>query len=102
MAYPVRMMPIILSKGSILALDIPADVGNPWPVTNSVSMNFLNSAGDQLLGVTGSATADRIRFLVQPAPLNAIPAGAKYEAFITTPDGPVMVRYGVVIRKEAW
>lgn len=91
-----------LTRDGIWAWLIPALPGDPWPGGGDAHTRFFNSAGAQIADIEAdTVTVDAIRFLAQPAQVADIPAGAKFETFIESDDGPLKIRYGTVMRPEA-
>lgn len=97
----LREQVVHLTKDGIWPWAIPAEVGEPWP-DGDAHTRFMNSAGAQIADITATeVTPSFIRFLAQPEQVADIPAGAKFETFIETDDGPLKIRYGTVMRPEA-
>ena len=103
-----RIAAVILSRGSTWAprpFEPPylmADPGNPWPDDATAQIVFYDSTGGQLASITGLVTPSAIAFEGAPAVIDAIPAGAGFEIFLTDAAGrPYQIRYGKVIRREA-
>ncbi|WP_100466078.1 DUF7264 domain-containing protein [Mycobacteroides abscessus] len=99
---------LVLSRGSIWkpqpwdwSPPLVAEWNMPWPDGASARAVFYDTAGGALLTVDGTVTAEMINFMAAPAVMDPIPAGANFEIFLDTADGPVMIRHGKVIRKEA-
>lgn len=91
-----------LTRDGIWPWIIPAEGGEPWPDGATAHTRFMNSAGAQVADINAvEVTPEAIRFLAIPADVNDIPAGAKFETFVETPQGPLKIRYGTVIRPEA-
>lgn len=105
MMLDTRLEAIILSRGSVwnpYSASPPylgAAPGFPWP-TGTASAVFYDTAGVTLATIDGTVAPDEITFLQTPDVMDAIPAGAKYEIFLTTDDGPYQIRYGTVLRRE--
>lgn len=90
-----------LTKDGIWPWAIRAEVGEPWP-DGDAHTRFMNSAGALIVDIAAvEVTPDYIRFLAQPEQVNDIPAGARFETFIETPQGPMKIRYGIVMRPQA-
>lgn len=103
-----RIAAVILSRGSTWAprpFEPPylmADPGNPWPDDATAKIVFYDTTGGQLATIDGLVTPNSIAFEGTPAVVDAIPAGANFEIFLTDADGrPYQIRYGKVIRREA-
>lgn len=93
---------VTLTSDGIWPWRIPADPGEEWPVGVAAHTVFKNTAGAVIADIVADeVTAAAIKFLAQPADVNAIPAGARFETFIETADGPFKIRYGIVMRPEA-
>lgn len=93
---------VTLSSNSIWPWEILADISNPWPDEASAWTEFRNTRGALLTTIYAEAvTPAGIRFLAQPSEVNDVPAGASFETFIETDDGPLKIRYGIVMRSEA-
>ena len=98
---------VILSRGSVWN-PYPAEPpylgalpGEPYPDGATAWIVFTDTSGNSLAEIAATeVTADTIRFLVEPPALDAIPAGANFEIFLGTADGPYQIRHGKVIRKE--
>lgn len=75
--------------------------GCPWP-DGTASAVFYDTSGVTLATIAGEVNPDAIVFTQTPDVMDAIPAGAKYEIFLTTSsDSHVyQIRYGTVIRRE--
>ncbi|OCB42140.1 hypothetical protein A5722_05180 [Mycobacterium vulneris] len=105
--YDTRMSVVELSRGSTWNPRpaqppyLVAEHGNPWPAGAAASVVFRDTTGGELLTVAGETTKDAITFLAPADDVDPIPAGCNFEIFVTTDDGPVKVRYGKVIRREA-
>jgi hypothetical protein len=102
-----RMSVVELSSGSVWnpspasAPYLTAMVGDPWPDSADSYVVFTDTSGGELATLyADSVTADAIRFVGDPADVDPIPAGANFEIFIETDDGPSKIRYGKVIRRE--
>lgn len=80
---------------------LAAAPGEPWPVGGDSWTVFTDTSGGELARIDAdSVTADAINYIAQPADVDSIPAGANFETFIDTDDGPMKIRYGKVIRRE--
>lgn len=104
----VVMSVIELSRGSVWKphpAEAPYTVaypGEPWPDGGDAWVVFTNTAGNELARIyADTVTVDEIRFLADPTQVDPIPAGANFEVFVETDDGPMKIRYGKVIRREA-
>jgi len=95
-----RQAAVILSKGSMWQQTITADAGDSYPDSSTTYIVFYDTAGGLIAQVTGTVTSSTVSFLVNPSVLDAVPAGANFEIFVTTPDGPFKIRYGKVIRRQ--
>lgn len=96
-----RQDSVVLSRGSLWAKAIVADPANPWPDTATARCEFRNTRGSLLAEVTGDVTTTAISFKALPEVVDPVPAGAKFEVFLETADGPVKIRWGNVTRSEA-
>lgn len=100
-----RLEAVLLSRGSVWnpypasPPYLMAAPGSPWP-TGTVSAVFYDTAGVTLATLSGTVAPDAITFNQPPAVMDAIPAGAKYEIFLTTGGSPYQIRYGTVLRRE--
>lgn len=93
---------VTLSAGSIWPWQILAEPGDAWPLDAPAYTRFKNTAGAELAVIAASdVTAAAITFLAQPEDVDDIPAGASFETFIDTSDGPFKIRFGTVLRREA-
>jgi hypothetical protein len=80
--------------------------GMEFPPGTEGRIEVTDRAGAQLGTYEGEVNDDgnKVRWLVEPADLADIPAGANYEMFINVPDddhGEMKVEYGRVVRREA-
>lgn len=95
---------VTLSKGSVWAQQYTALEyrQGAWPDFATAYIEFRNTRGALLTTIQAvEVTVQAIRFLAQPEDVAIVPAGAKFEVFVETEDGPVQIRYGTVIRREA-
>lgn len=93
---------VALSRGSVWAKEYIANPSNPWPSNGSATIVFRNTQGGLITTLdSDTVTATSIRFLADPEEIEEIPAGANFEVFVETDHGPVMIRYGRVLRKES-
>jgi hypothetical protein len=93
---------VTLTRDGIWPWRIPADPGEEWPFGAEAHTRFMNSAGAVIADIDADeVTPTAIKFLAQPGDVNAIPAGAQFETFVETDDGPLKIRYGIVQRPEA-
>lgn len=95
---------VTLSKGSVWAREYSAMEyrQGAWPDFAGAYIEFRNTRGSLLTKIDAvEVTSSHIRFLADPDEHEAVPAGAKFEVFVETDDGPVQIRYGTVIRREA-
>ncbi|MBU8830824.1 LtfC-like domain-containing protein [Mycolicibacterium goodii] len=91
-----------LTRDGIWPWAIPCDIGEQWPAGAVAHTRFMASSGAVIADIPAAeVTGDYIRFLAQPGVVAEIPAGAKFETFIETADGPLKIRYGTVMRPEA-
>ena len=95
-----RQAAVILSKGSMWQLSIAADAADSWPNFSTAYAVFYDTAGGLINQVDGTVTSSTVSFLINPSVMDAVPAGANFEIFVTTPDGPFKIRYGKVIRRQ--
>jgi hypothetical protein len=106
MGVTPRSATIVLSSNSITPYEIySAAYGIEWPVGAEAHTVFYNTDRAVLADVTADdVSAATIRYLFRPdgtESVNDVPAGARFESFIETDDGPLKLRYGVVQRAEA-
>ena len=101
------MSVIQLSRGSVWSPYpgeppyLAAGWNEPWPVDGECTAVFTDTSGGEITTVAAtSVTAEEIRFVAGPEEVDVIPAGANFEIFIDTIDGPRKIRYGKVIRRE--
>lgn len=74
-----------------------------WPDEATVHTVFYDTAGGVIADIAGTVTPDAITFDVDAEEVDIVPAGAHFETFVVTNDGKShQVRYGQVIRKEAY
>lgn len=74
-----------------------------WPTPATVHTVFYDTAGGTIADIAGTVTSTEITFDVDPAEVDIVPAGAHFETFVVTDDGKNhQIRYGQVIRKEAY
>lgn len=103
---PGRYAPVVLSRGEQYqpAPLMPMAHGHTsWPVEATVQTFFYDTAGGIIADIAGVVNPDAITFDVDPAEVDIIPAGAHFETFLTTNAGKKhQIRYGQVIRKEAY
>lgn len=95
---------ITLSKGSVWSREYRAMEyqQQAWPGAATAHVEFRNTRGALLVTINAVEVTDKaIRFLAQPGEHAEVPAGAKFEVFVVTSDGPMQIRYGTVIRREA-
>lgn len=99
------MFACVLSSGSTWSEPpiLPA-LGDTWPTGGQASAYavFTDTTGAVLATITGTVAADAVLFQGIPhTQVDAIPAGANCEVFVTDSDGnPYKIRYGRVIRRE--
>lgn len=80
---------------------LAAAVGEPWPVGAGSWTVFTDTSGGEITTLyADTVDADAIRYINPPEDVDSIPAGANFETFLDTDDGPVKIRYGKVIRRE--
>lgn len=94
-----RQATVVLTAGGMWTQEILADPGTTWP-TGTTYTRFLDSAGAEIVSLAGVVTTTAITFTQPPAVTDMVPAGAGFETFLVTADGPYKIRYGRVIRKE--
>jgi hypothetical protein len=96
-----------LSRGSVWKPSpneppyLRAPASDPWPDGAPAWTLFTNTQGATIARVDGEASPTAISFLADPEQVDLVPAGANFEVFIDTDDGPMQVRYGKVVRREA-
>ncbi|WP_301119574.1 LtfC-like domain-containing protein [Mycolicibacterium fortuitum] len=74
-----------------------------WPTNATVHTIFYDTAGGTIADIAGTVTPTAITFDVDPSEVDIVPAGAHFETFVVTEDGKNhQIRYGQVIRKEAY
>lgn len=103
----VLMSVITLSRGSVwnpspaLPPYLVATPGDPWPADGDAYIVFTDTSGGQLAQIyADTVTAEAINFIAGPDQVDPIPAGANFEIFVVGDDGPVKIRYGIVLRRE--
>lgn len=79
--------------------EIRPDPGTQWP-DGTTYTKFLDSAGGVITQLDGTVASTAITYSSPPEDTDAVPAGAGFETFLVTTDGPYKIRYGKVIRKE--
>jgi hypothetical protein len=96
-----------LSSGSVwkphpaLPPYLVATPGDPFPDGGDAWVVFTDTSGGTLATIyADSVTADAINFIADPSQVDPIPAGANFEIFVDSDDGPVKIRYGIVNRRE--
>lgn len=94
-----RMDTVILTRGGQFTKQILADPGTTWPPGTSY-MNFYATNGDVITQLSGIVGDQVIEYSNPPADTDMVPAGAAFDIFLDTADGPYKIRYGKVIRKE--
>jgi hypothetical protein len=94
-----RQDTVVLTSGGMWTKEIRPDPGTVWP-DGTTYTKFLDSAGGVIDQLDGTVTAQLISFSHPPESTDLIPAGAGFETFLVTDDGPYKIRYGRVIRKE--
>jgi hypothetical protein len=102
-----RMSVLTLSRGSTWNPRpgeppyLQAAIGDPWPDGADCYTVFTDTSGGELATIyADTVTTSAIRFLADPDDVDLIPAGANFETFLETDDGPVKIRYGKVVRRE--
>lgn len=103
-----RMSVLALSRGATWNPNpseppyLAAALGQSWPAGAACYTSFTNTAGTELASIDAdSVTASEIRFVATADVVDAIPAGSNFETYIETDEGPALIRYGKVIRREA-
>lgn len=94
-----RMATVVMTTGGMWVQDIRPDPGTVWPEATTYTV-FYDSAGGVIAQLDGTVTAQAISYSKPPAETDIIPAGAGFETFLVTGDGPYKIRYGKVIRKQ--
>lgn len=75
--------------------------GDPFPMFNaSVVTEFFDSAGGLILSIDGTVTDREATFLEQPETMVVVPNGAGFRVVITDDEGPHVIRYGTVFRRQ--
>jgi hypothetical protein len=101
-----EMGAVLLTSGSIwkpVPWEPPylaADPGSSWPDDSYASAVFTDSSGATIVSIDGDVTAEAVTFEADPSDMDQVPAGANFAIVLDTPDGPVGIRHGKVIRKE--
>lgn len=101
-----EMGAVLLTSGSMWKPDpweppyLGADPGSKWPADSYATAVFTDSSAATIASIDGDVTPDAILFQADPSEVDQIPAGANFSIVLDTPDGPVGVRHGKVIRKE--
>lgn len=99
------MFACVLSSGSTWSMPpiLPA-LGDTWQTGGSASAYavFTDTTGAVLATIDGAIAADAVLFQGIPhTQVDAIPAGANVEIFVTDASGnPYKIRYGRVVRRE--
>lgn len=102
-----RVSAVILSRGSTWSPQpweppyLLPDAGQAWP-TATAQCVFYDTAGGTLATVDGTVTASGIAFNAAPDVVDLVPNGANFEIFLTVSGDPYQIRYGKVIRREAF
>jgi hypothetical protein len=94
-----RQATVVLTSGGVWTHEIRPDPGTVWP-DGFAWVRFLDSSGGLIAQLDGEVDTTAITFSYQPADTDGVPAGAGFEIFLETDDGPYKIRYGRVIRKE--
>ena len=94
-----RQAALILTSGGMFTKQWYADPGTVWPVGSTYTV-FTDSAGGIIATLSGTVATNLITYSSPPQDTDAIPAGAGFEVFLVTADGPYKIRYGRVLRKE--
>lgn len=93
---------VALSRDSVWAKEYLSSPNNPWPAGGDAWVKFYSTQGALLAQIDAdSVEPTQIRFIADPEDVNDIPAGANFEVHVDTEHGPVMIRYGRVLRKES-
>ncbi|AVJ50236.1 minor tail protein [Mycobacterium phage Mendokysei] len=107
MTYQTLMSVLELSRGSVwkpapgLPPYLMAAPGQPWPAGSDAWVVFTDTSGSEIARIDAdTVTAEQIQFVADSSVVDRIPAGANFELFVGTDDGPVKIRYGRVIRRE--
>lgn len=96
-----RQGSLVLSRGAVLDTTWPA-IKDPFPLGATTSIEFLDSDGNTITTIAGTAEKRRLVYLITDTEqLDSVPNGAQYELWVTTADGPYKLEYGVIIRREA-
>jgi hypothetical protein len=94
-----RQATVVLTAGGMWTHELRPDVGTQWPEGTTYT-RFLDSAGGVIDQLDGVVTPQAITYSHPPDVTDPVPAGAGFETFLVTEDGPYKIRYGRVIRKE--
>lgn len=102
MKYEAVLSSISLSRGSGWHYELRGKPGDYWPDSGQVFIVFYESTGAVIATLDGTMTSRSLLFDYEPTDVALIPHGAGYEIFVTPDDTgvPIMVRYGVVTRRE--
>lgn len=72
-----------------------------FPAFNASAVTeFFDSAGGLILSIDGAVTDREVTFLEQPDTMVVVPNGAGFRVIITDDEGPHVIRYGTVFRRE--
>jgi hypothetical protein len=97
---------MVLTKGGVLKYSYILPRGMEFPDDVEGSLAFTDRAGGEyeFSPHAGEVAEDlsRIDWLISPQILDNIPAGANFEVFVTYDETTYKVRYGRVVRKEAF
>lgn len=89
-----------LQAGGVYKETWPCDPGDPWPPGSTAQTIFKDSSGADILAIDGEVSQNYITFLEQPETMQTVPNGAGFVVILTDTDGPHVVRYGTVFRRE--
>lgn len=95
-----RWQTITLSKGSVFS-NVWNAVRDDYPANSEAYIYFYDSEGNTIATVEGDVTSRTLTFQVAPPELDDVPRGAGYELKLVTEDGPYLIEYGTVARREA-
>lgn len=95
-----RQSSLVLTRNGVLDTTWPA-IRDLFPPGSTTEIRTYDSSGTVIATIIGEVTPTKLVYLAQPAELADIPGGAQYELMLITPDGPYVVEYGHVIRREA-
>lgn len=74
---------------------------DPFPMFNASAVTeFYDSAGGLILSIDGVVSDREVTFLEQPEVVAVVPNGAGFRVVLTDDEGPHVIRYGTVFRRQ--